>query len=214
MDRPKIYYATTNNLIGMSLELEDGRWSTLWRYNDKSLANATQILALSNLSIVDREPAYNLRVRWEIQIQDTMHDFCYTVRKAIEISEKVGSGAQSEAADVSLHSEAEGLNVEIGPDEEIELCDRSFWWVINRIIHSREAKVQERSEILVGEPWGLPHQTSSRLEPKYFAFRSDYDDEGDLHYISIERLVNIFISRIEPMISNELEEWREDPFHL
>lgn len=194
----------------MTYPIDDPRWSALWRYHDRSLEVATQLLGLSSISVVDRDTLYDLNVRWFIQIQDLVHDFAYSARKGIEITADIEPATLVAAKEAQPH--ATGQRVQVDIDRHIDLCDQSFWWIINRLIHSRKLTVQEVVETIVGGPWALPHQTSSRVAPRFVGFRSDYDDREQFNYVGIQELVACYISPISRKVDALLEIRKVDPF--
>ena len=195
------------NLV--SLHLEDGRWSSLWRYQDRALEAATELLALSSISIVDRQPLFHLNVRWCIQIEDRVHDFAYFARKAIEVA----SAAEPEIIKLAQASKVhpDGGTVAFSESESVTLCTESVWWIIGRLIHSREIAVVELVELLIGEPWAAPHQQSSWVRPSYIRFRSDHDESNTHHCVEIQALVAAFVPSISHRIDRVLELRRENP---
>ncbi|MDD2540965.1 MAG: hypothetical protein PHH28_07960 [Desulfuromonadaceae bacterium] len=195
----------------MSLELQDGRWSMLWRYNDKSLEIATQLLAFSRMSVIDRGVFWHLKIRWNIQIENLMHEFCYSVRKAIELTAKVQPEVSETAKNTFPHENGGVAQTDI--NEQVTLCRKSFLWIINRIIHSRDTYVKDYSVDVYVSPTP-PHQMTSTFSPRYFGFYSDLDEHNSFQFVSIEELLQCFLGHIEPLIQVELEKWRENPLYL
>lgn len=195
----------------MSLELQDGRWSMLWRYHDRSMEIATQLLAFSRMAVRDRGVFWHLKIRWNIQIENLMHDFCYAVRKGIELTAKVHPEISDLAKTCFPHEE--GGFVKILGEGRIQLCDRSFWWIVNRIIHSRDTFVKDQTiqEYVSPEP---PHYITNTFSPKFFGFFSDLDQDKEFRYVETEELLQCYLGVIEPVIAAELEKWRKDPLYL
>ena len=172
--------------LGRSVKIDEKRWTGLWRRHDDALQTAALILAMSRSWISDREPFHHdLHYRQIIQLADLIHDFCYHARKSIEMADEFRPGTLDAAKKQKIHYQITSLQLDDTGEKTIEFTQQPFWWVICRLIHSREALVIESTETVVtNERTG---RTRSILRPVAFAFRSDLDESYQLHYVQRNR---------------------------
>lgn len=176
----------------------------MWRHHDDTLQNAALVLAMSRSWISDREPFHHdLHFRQIIQLTDLIHGFCYHARKSIEMAEGFRPGILDAAKKQKIHYQITRLQLGDIERRTIHFTEQPFWWVICRLIHSREALVIESAEtVLVNERRG---RTRSILRPVAFAFRSDLDGPDQLHYVHTESLVSAFLLKISWMVEEATE---------
>lgn len=187
------------------VSLDDFRWSALARYNDAALEHAVVLTALARMKIQSHfDYASALSIRPVVRLMTEMHGFCFSTRKAIEISEAKRSGVKALALQTKLYGG--GREVEIGPGQSRCLSNRDFWWIISRIIHSQQTHVETENVITKA----TQHRIYSEDHMKYFGFRSDFDGRTgndsieSLHYVSTEALVAAYVMEIEPMIQETI----------
>ena len=178
-------------------ELDDFRWSALARYHDNALEAANVLVAFARMKVHSHwDYAESFGVRRTIKIMDLMHQFALNARKAIEISENYVPGIKAAAKKTKLDGSGREVEVDIG--ERIILCDEDFWWIIGRIIHSQEVHVED--ETILGDV--SERHIESDMAPKFFGFRSDFDESETMHYISIEGLIQCYVD----VFSGKIEE--------
>ncbi|MCJ2125904.1 hypothetical protein [Methylobacterium sp. J-077] len=69
------------------MEIDQLRYSPLWRYHDAACEVAISLLAFSRMDIASHEdPAIGLRARIMVKIMTDMHHFAFNARKAIELA--------------------------------------------------------------------------------------------------------------------------------
>jgi len=176
----------------------------LWRHHDSALQAAALVLAMSRSWISDREPFHHdLHFRQIIQLTDLIHNFCYHARKSIEMAEEFRPGTLDAAKKQKIHYQITSLELDDTEKTVIQFTEQPFWWVICRLIHSREALVTETSETVVAHE--RTGRTRTILRPVAFAFRSDLDQPDQLHYVHTESLVSAFLYEVSRMIEEATE---------
>ncbi len=165
----------------------------LWRHINAAADAAATLAALVRFRVTDRELTYTLRFRQQYQLVDLLHTFAYNARRAIEIADDYKAGVQQHAESITLVGFDEThVNLGIGDDAQ-PLTDKSLWWVLNRIVHSRELLVHEREDAEVGHRGRIKmYQT-----PVVFSVRSDFDRGDVQHFVRFERLIEAFLALTE-----------------
>ena len=119
------------------------------RWNYKVADAGTKLLALScfdNNRFVNGQDAIaddclsfeSLNLEFTAEVIDTFHEFCYFLRKLIERTNQV-----EEAKKYMPHGGQTKATVNKGGIDEIEvsLCQKSLWWILGRVIHSKEVMI-------------------------------------------------------------------------
>ncbi|WP_337171750.1 hypothetical protein [Gemmatimonas aurantiaca] len=165
----------------------------LWRHLDAAADAAATLAALVRFRVTDREPIFVLKIRQQYQLVDLLHTFAYNARRAIEIANDYNPGIRQHADFIKLTG-FEETHVELGIGEDARpLAEKSLWWVLNRIVHSRELQVYKKEEAEVGHRGRIiMYQT-----PVVFAVRSDFDGSDVQHYAKFERLLEAFLALTE-----------------
>jgi hypothetical protein len=165
----------------------------LWRHLSAAADAAALLVALVRFKVTDREPLYVLTTRQQYQLVDLLHNFAYNARRAIELADEYEPGVRARAEFVRLVGfEETHVDLGIGQDA-LPLTDKSLWWVLGRIIHSRELRVHSKEDVDVGYRGRITmYQT-----PIVFSVRSDHDRSDVQHYARLERLLEAFLALTE-----------------
>jgi hypothetical protein len=181
------------------MSIDEKRWSALWRYHERVLDASALILAISRSQIADWEFIYPLvRDRQIIQLTDLIHDFSYNARKVIELTEASIPQIMDIAKEQTVHRDVTTLEIDDPFMNQIELTTRPLWWILCKIVHSRELIVLESSEIKILSQRTGKHRFNYR--PIAIWFRADRDEEDQKHYVHIESLITVYLSHIAPYI--------------
>ena len=161
----------------------------LWRHLNAAADAAALLAALTRYRVTDREAMHALTTRQEYQLLDLLHTFAYNARRSIELADEYDGGLRDRAANFSLPGIGESeIQLGIGEDA-VPLTDQSLWWVLGRIIHSRELRVHALEDAEVGNRG----RVSMYQTPVAFSVRSDHDKPGIVHFAKIERLLEAFL---------------------
>lgn len=131
------------------------------------------------------------RTEFTIEIIDSLHDFCFFLRKVIE-----RANVQDQAKLTYPHEFMEVAKVNQGsPDEkEVILCKKDLWWILGRVIHSTSVVVVGgfRSDVIYYKDGKTREYANSRV---YVEIESDMDrNTGKKHVIYIPALVHCYVS--------------------
>lgn len=189
------------------MEIDQLRYSPLWRYHDAACEVAISLLAFSRMDIASHEdPAIGLRARIMVKIMTDMHHFAFNARKAIELA-GVYDGQVIQLAKDLVPASLSPDTVHTDCDASIDICKKPLWWVISRIIHSQQ--VHAVDVVTEGEASETRVFSTSRFS--HFGFKSDLDgvqpgvwDGSSLHYVPIEGLVDCYLSTLGPRIEQRL----------
>jgi len=99
---------------------------------------------------------------------------------------------------------------EMGMEGSVPLADESLWWVLGRVIHSRDVLVREREVVEVSSAWAAAPHTTSYWSPVVFAVSSDRDGGMDRHHVQAERVVETFLA-LRQRFDRALLAAHEDP---
>ncbi|MBK7975294.1 MAG: hypothetical protein IPK07_19090 [Deltaproteobacteria bacterium] len=173
--------------------------TALWRFHDAALEKAALILAIARSEMSDVWGYSDLKFRQTIALYDLLHEFAYSTRKAIERTETMAPGIIQKAKATPVHRGRTEFPCESwNPGETIALVQESFWWVVNRIMHSTEtlvvdyvARVEFHEASRTGQHWAVE-------QPRVFGFRSDYDQEQNLHHVHTESFVMAYVHMLSP----------------
>lgn len=167
---------------------------------EKSLELATTIVAYCRADLTD---IAHLQEQLDESLYDLVHMFCYQSRKAIEQSELIKT---INKLDICPHVLPTWGDLRDKDSEfEVQFSSRSFWWIINRIIHSQTFTVlrllstKERGE----QVWKITCRDPGSGKSSVVSFRSDYDQDEQLHYVDISALVVVYIKEIVPLLEKK-----------
>ncbi len=138
---------------------------------------------------------------------DLVHEFCFNARRAIERAEKYRPGIIARLQAYKAHGSTDELvlsNIDrTFHPEPIYLTNESFWWILGRIIHSKETEVIYRTVkvVFTNEATGQ-HYTIK--QPAAFGFSSDRDGEKINHYVEFEALVIPYVGFISGWIEEAI----------
>ena len=181
------------------------------RWNHKVADSATKLLALScfdnnrfisgNNAIEDDCLSFEkLNLEFTAEIIDTLHEYCFFLRKLIERTDQ-----RKKANDLFPHNGIVKVMINKGGFEEFEasLSDKSLWWILGRVIHSKEVNVLggATSNSIV-YPDGKTREYDDGM--CYVEVSSDLDNKGESHILHIPSLVRSYtFSEIGQRIENE-----------
>jgi Branched-chain amino acid ATP-binding cassette transporter len=111
-------------------------------------------------------------------------------------SEKVVPGTIEMAKALPMHLSKGNIAKDV-VGQSFNLTEKDFWWVINRLIHALDVYIKPFDTNV--EVYG---RGKLRIEQSlnYIAFRSDFDDPGTFHHISLEDLLITFLSWVLPAL--------------
>ena len=124
--------------------------------------------------------------------------FCYQGRKAIEQSnhgKNIGT-----ISNIYPHSKpTNALLISDDTTNLVPLSNESFWWIINRIVHSLDFTVLRVENI----QQDLGSVFCKHLDvggSRVISFRSDRDPDDILHYVDLDALVTSFVQDVAPLL--------------
>ena len=88
----------------------------------------------------------------------------------------------------------------------VNFTNQSFWWIINRIVHSQQAIIIDDLSSIIEESTRVDEQhviaihKANVLGPRVIAFRSNHDDPGIFYYVGLENLVIAYLDKIRKPI--------------
>jgi hypothetical protein len=134
-----------------------------------------------------------------------VQEFAFACRKAIEQTEKVAPVTIETAKALAMHLSKGNIAKDVA-GESFSLTEQNFWWVINRLIHALDVYIKPFDTNV--EVYG---RGKLRIERSlnYIAFRSDFDDPGTFHHISLEDLLITFLSWVVPALEQACEKYFE-----
>lgn len=123
----------------MNLSVRDAMATAMWRFHDAALERAALIYTFARSTNEDTAEGYSIYGRQLVMLIDLVHEFCFNARRAIERAERYRPGVIASVQALKVHyGETE---LDLSPYESpsrIPLSQESFWWVLGRIIHSKE----------------------------------------------------------------------------
>lgn len=193
------------------------RTEQLAEYTIKAMETAASLTAFARMPTRDfHDYANNISQHLLFKTIEYMHEFCFFVRKAIELSHNSNPEIIA-LARVSYLSQS-GRTTTFQEDRDTDaqtvvLSDKDFYWIVNRIIHSQKTfvvpylfKVFDATTpdliITKGSYKHFGHfsdlennqhshdMTESQL--RVFMFQSDYDGDDEYHYIDICDFIECF----------------------
>ena len=169
------------------------------RWNSKVADAATKLIALScfdnsrfvhgNNAIEDDSLSFeSLSLELTVEVIDVFHEYCYFLRKLIERTDQV-----KEAQKLMPHGGKITAIINKGgiDEKEFNLCQKSLWWLLGRVIHSNSVMVLggEKSNLIVYPDGKIREYEDGRC---YVEVSSDYDDDGVSHIIHIPSIVRAY----------------------
>jgi hypothetical protein len=189
----------------MDLTVRDAMMTAMWRFHDAALERATLIYTFARSTVEDTPEGYAIYSRQLPMLIGLMHEFCFNARRAIERAERYKPGIISNLRQMKVHYGKTEL--ELSKFEEpsvIPLTRESYWWVLGRIIHSKETHVVYRTvDIVVTDKRTGRHH--SVMQPVAFGFSSDKDSDRIDHYIELESFVMPYTSGISHQIADAIK---------
>ena len=135
---------------------------------------------------------------------DMTHDFAYQTRKVIERAGKVSPDLLSSLKKVTPHKLDEAAVFRGG--KMVNFTNQSFWWIINRIVHSQQAIIIDDLSSIIEESTRVDEQhviaihKLNVLGPRVIAFRSSHDEPETFFYVGLENLVIAYVDKIRKPI--------------
>lgn len=197
----------------LELDTEFARMTALWRWYENALDKATLIIAISRSHLIDREDLFCLDLRQTTMQIDLLHEFAFLTRKAIERAEQHAPGILDYARQLVVHHPWIVKNLTDEWSDCPALTDQKFWWIANRIVHSRETMVHHRATLLPVEQWPTPSMLTSERSPICFGFQSDYDEDRNMHFVHIESFVRAYVGALSPKVEDAIRRRNRIPGH-
>jgi hypothetical protein len=175
--------------------------TSLRHHFERALDHAAILLALSDHQLTDRDPSYGLRARQRVQLSDHLHLFSFHARKAIELADLVSAASNlplAKPGDVPPKEIVEEMGV-------VTHTTKDLWFVLNRIIHSKELGIGEaETKTVVGPDWAPSPRLTSYWTPSVFSVRSDRDGVDEQHWVEPKHLIAAFL-QLEPAFKEVLD---------
>ena len=188
----------------MELTVRDAMATAMWRFHDAALERAALIYTFARSTNEDTPDGYAIYVRQLPMLIDLVHEFCFNARRAIERAEKYRPGIIASLQATKVHYGKQELALsELDHPTSIPLTQESYWWVLGRIIHSKETQVVYRTVevVITNKQTGRHHCIR---QPVAFGFSSDRDSARINHYIELESFVTPYVARISQQISEAI----------
>ena len=188
----------------MELTVRDAMATAMWRFHDAALERAALIYTFARSTNEDTPEGYAIYGRQLPMLIDLVHEFCFNARRAIERAEKYRPGIIASLQTLKVHYGRKELALsELDHPKSIPLTQESYWWVLGRIIHSKETQVMYRTvEVVVTNKQTGRHH--SIQQPVAFGFSSDRDSDRINHYIELESFVTPYVGGISYQISEAI----------
>lgn len=189
----------------MELSVQDAAMTAIWRLHEAALDRATLIYTFTRSTSEDTPTGYTIYSRQLPMLIDLVHEFCFYARRAIERTEKYRPGIIANLRVLNLHAGKPELSLsKWDHPSSIALTQESFWWVLGRIIHSKETQIIYRTvDVVITNQSSGRHHTIS--QPIAFEFSSDYDNDLICHYIELESFVALYINSISHQIEQVIQ---------
>lgn len=188
----------------MELTVRDAMATAMWRFHDAALERAALIYTFARSTNEDTPEGYAIYGRQLSMLIDLVHEFCFNARRSIERAEKYRPGIIASLQTLKVHYGRQELALsEFDHPKSIPLTQESYWWVLGRIIHSKETQVMYRTvEVVVTNKQTGRHH--SVRQPVAFGFSSDRDSDRINHYIELESFVTLYVGGISDQISEAI----------
>jgi hypothetical protein len=130
----------------------------------------------------------SLDVEFTAEVIDVLHEYCFTLRKLIERTDKV-----EQAKKLMPHAHATRVIVDEGgiDEKEVDLCQESLWWTLGRVMHSKSVMVLggDRGNLIVYPDGKTREYSDGRC---YVQVSSDLDKNGEEHLFHVPSLVRVY----------------------
>lgn len=178
--------------------------TAMWRFHDAALERATLIHTFARSTMEDTPQGFTIYGRQLTMLIDLVHEFCFYARRAIERAEKHSPGIIARISSLKIHGEKRELILsKLDCPNSLGLTQESFWWVLGRIIHSKDTQVICNTlKIVITDGRTGRHHTVR--QPVAFGFSSDRDGERDTHYIELESFVTHYFGSISHQIERAI----------
>lgn len=189
----------------MELTVRDAAMTAMWRFHDAALERAALIYTFARSTNEDTPEGYSIYLRQLPMLIDLVHEFCFNARRAIERAEKYTPGIIANLQALKVHyGKTELALSELDYPKSIALTQESFWWVLGRIIHSKETQVVYRTvDVVVTDQRTGRHHTVR--QPVAFGFASDRDSDRINHFIELEAFVSPYVCGISHQIETAIQ---------
>lgn len=188
----------------MDLSVRDAAMTAMWRFHDAALDRATLIYTFARSTTEDTPEGYAIYGRQLPILIDLVHEFCFNARRAIERAEKCKPGIIANLQALKIHfGRAELFLSDLDYPKSIPLTQESFWWVLGRIIHSKETGLVYRTVDVAVTDQHTGRRHSVR-QPVAFGFSSDRDNDRIDHYIDLESFVTPYVGGISHQIEQAI----------
>lgn len=188
----------------MDLTVRDAIATAMWRFHDAALERAALIYTFARSTNEDTPEGYAIYGRQLPMLIDLVHEFCFNARRAIERAEKYRPGIIASLQKMKANYGKQELALsELDHLKPIPLTQESYWWVLGRIIHSKETQVMYRTRevVITNKQTGRHHCIR---QPVAFGFSSDRDSDRVNHYIELESFVTPYVGVISHQISEAI----------
>ncbi len=188
----------------MVFELEtETTWrnNAIWRAHDRAQTRGllAYSIAQSDLGQLRERSFYTNRLR-EV-LEEYLYEFAFNARRAIECADSEKPGAIDKASKLDF---ARGRMRFRGPGIKGEhlLCQKDFWWTLNRVVHARATVVLPHN-LEVQEEGGTWRTYGGDLT--VFALRSDRDEKGTYNFVRTEDFVAGYLTEMGAVVSEVTE---------
>jgi hypothetical protein len=188
----------------MELTVRDAMATAMWRFHNAALERAALIYTFARSTNEGTAEGCAIYGRQLPMLIDLVHEFCFNARRAIERAEKYRPGIIASLQALRVHYGRQELILsELDHPKTIALTQESFWWVLGRIIHSKETQViyQTVEMVITDEQTGRHHCIT---QPVAFGFSSDRDSEKINHYVELEAFVMPYVGSVSHQISEAI----------
>lgn len=183
------------------LFVSDATATAVWRFHQAALEQAVLIYTFSRST--SGEPGVgDAPTQQLVMLIDIVHRFCFNARKAIERADVDRPGTVAEARRAQVNYETQ-LPLDSCHGESVNLTQEGLWWILGRIIHSRDTQVLHREIDLII----TNHETGAHFvieQPVGFKFASDNDADGVYHCLHLESLAKCYLRDITPKIEEAI----------
>jgi hypothetical protein len=189
----------------MDISIRDATMTAMWRFHDAALERAALIYTFARSTIEDTPVGFAIYGRQLPMLIDIVHEFCFNARRAIERAEKYRPGIIANLQALKVHYGRSELPLsELDHPKSITLTQESFWWVLGRVIHSKETQVIYRTVdvVITNQTTGRHHTVS---QPVAFGFSSNRDSDQINHFIELESLVACYAGGISYQIEEAIQ---------
>jgi hypothetical protein len=189
----------------VELSVRDAAMTAMWRFHDAALERAALIYTFARSTSEDTPEGYAIYSRQLPMLIDLVHEFCFNARRAVERAEKYKPGVIANLQALKLHhGKTELFLSELDHPKSVALTQESFWWVLGRIIHSKETQVIYRTvEVVITNQRTGRHHTVR--QPIALGFSSNRDSDQINHYIELEAFVTPYVGGISYQIEQAIQ---------